>query len=112
MTLETPFGTFKGKRKDISKVIKLYDNLIILSLCKEMYDEALNHVEVITMRNDNVDELLCRCKTIKEKRLSDKQAKSRYINYHSMPFFPYDIKRKEFVFDADHNLLAEMEKES
>ena len=112
ITLETPFGTFKGNRKDISKVIKLHDNLIILSLCKEMYDEALNHVEVITMRNDNVDELFCRCKTIKKQRLSDKQAKSRYINYHSMPFFPYDTKRKEFVFDADHNLLAEMEKES
>ena len=112
ITLETPFGTFKGNRKDISKVIKLHDNLIILSLCKEMYDEALNHVEVITMRNDNVDELFCRCKTIKKQRLSDKQAKSRYINYHSMPFFPYDTKRKEFVFDADHNLLAEMKKES
>ena len=66
---------------------------------------------VILMKNE-IDELLCRCKTIKEKRLSDKQAKSRYINYHSMPFFPYDTKRKEFVFDADHNLLAEMEKES
>ena len=112
MTLETPFGTFKGKRKDISKVIKLHDNLIILSLCKEMYDEALNHVEVIIMRNDNVDELFCRCKTIKKQRLSDKQAKSRYINYHSMPFFPYDTKRKEFVFDADHNLLAEMERKA
>ena len=112
ITLETPFGTFKGNRKDISKVIKLHDNLIILSLCKEMYDEALNHVEVITMKSDNVDELFCRCKTIKKQRLSDKQAKSRYINYHSMPFFPYDTKRKEFVFDADHNLLAEMEKES
>ena len=112
ITLETPFGTFKGKRKDISKVIKLHDNLIILSLCKEMYDEALNHVEVITLRNDNVDELFCKCKTIKKQRFSDKQAKSRYINYHSMPFFPYDTKRKEFVFDADHNLLAEMEKES
>ena len=24
----------------------------------------------------------------------------------------YDTKRKEFVFDTDHNLLAEMEKES
>ena len=112
ITLETPFGTFKGNRKDISKVIKLHDNLIILSLCKEMYDEALNHVEVITMRNDNVDELFCRCKTIKKQRLSDKQAKSRYINYHSMPFFPYDTKRKEFVFDASHNLLSNMEKES
>ena len=77
-----------------------------------MYDEALNPVEVITMRNDNVDELFCRSKTIKKLRLSDKQAKSRYINYHLMPFFPYDTKRKEFVFDADHNLLAEMEKES
>ena len=112
ITLETPFGTFKGNRKDISKLINLHDNLIILSLCKEMYDEALNHVEVITMRNDNVDELFRRCKTIKKQRLSDKQAKSRYVNYHSMPFFPYDTKRKEFVFDADHNLLAEMEKES
>lgn len=29
-----------------------------------------------------------------------------------MPFFPYDVKRKEFVFDADHNLLAGMGKES
>ena len=112
MTLETPFGTFKGNRKDISKVIKLHDNLIILSLCKEMYDEALNHVEVIIMRNDNVGELFCRCKTIKKQRLSDKQAKSRYINYHSMPFFPYDTKRKEFVCDADHKRLAGMEKES
>ena len=77
-----------------------------------MYDEALNHVEVITMKSDNVDELLCKCKTIKEQRLSDTQAKNRYINYHSMPFFPYDTKRKEFVFDTDHNLLANMEKES
>lgn len=123
MTLETPFGTFKGKRKNISKVIKLHDNLIILSFlaqftnnkdysqCKETYDEALNHVEVITMRN-NIDELLCRCKTIKEQRLSEAQAKRRYVNYHSMPFFPYDTKRKEFVFDAAHNLLANMEKES
>ena len=66
---------------------------------------------VILMRN-SIDELFCKCKAIKEQRLSDKQAKSRYINYHSMPFFPYDTKRKEFVFDADHNLLAEMEKES
>lgn len=64
------------------------------------------------MRNDNVDELFSKCKTIKKQRLSDAQAKSRYINYHSMPFFPYDTKRKEFVFDADHNLLAEMERES
>ena len=31
MILETPFGTFKGKHKDISDVIKLHDNLIILS---------------------------------------------------------------------------------
>ena len=65
----------------------------------------------VIMRN-NIDELLYKCKAIKEQRLSDKQAKSRYINYHSMPFFPYDVKRKEFVFDATHNLLAEMEKES
>ena len=36
------------------------------------------------MRNDNVDELFCKCKTIKEQRLSDKQAKSRYINYNSI----------------------------
>ena len=49
-----------------------------------MYDEALNHVGVITMKSDDVDELFCRCKTIKEQRLSDKQAKSRYINYHSI----------------------------
>lgn len=63
------------------------------------------------MKNE-IDELLCRCKTIKEKRLSDKQAKRIYINYHSMPFFPYDTKRKEFVFDANHNLLANMENES
>lgn len=67
---------------------------------------------MITVRNNNVDELFCRCKTIKKQRLSDAQAKSRYINYHSMPFFPYDTKRKEFVFDADHNLLAGMGKES
>ena len=105
------------------QVIKLHDNLIILSFlaqftnnkdysqCKEMYDEALNHVEVITMKSD-IDALLCRGKTIKEQRLSDAQAKSRYINYHSMPFFPYNTKRKEFVFDASHNLLAEMEKEN
>ena len=66
----------------------------------------------VYMRNDNVDELFCRSKTIKEQRLSDEQAKSRYINYHSMPFFPYDTKRKEFVFDANNNLLANMEKES
>ena len=64
-----------------------------------------------TMKNE-IDELFCRCKTIQKQRLSDAQAKSRYINYHSMPFFPYDTKRKEFVFDADHNLLVEMEKES
>ena len=64
------------------------------------------------MINDNVDALFCKCKTIQKQRLSDKQAKSRYINYHSMPFFPYDVTRKGFVFDADHNLLAEMEKES
>ena len=76
-----------------------------------MYDEALNHVEVITMKN-NIDELFCRCKTIKKQRLSDAQAKNRYINYHSMPFFPYDTKRKEFVFDTNHNLLAEIGKES
>ena len=63
----------------------------------------------MTMRN-NIDELFCRCKTIKEQRLSDKQAKSRYINYRSMPFFPYDVKGKGFVFDAYHNLLAEMER--
>ena len=50
--------------------------------------------------------------TFKEQRLSDAQVKSRYVNYHSMPFFPYDVKRKKFVFDVDHNLLAEMEKES
>ena len=31
MILETPFGTFKGSHKDISDVIKLHDNLIILS---------------------------------------------------------------------------------
>ena len=66
---------------------------------------------VILMKNE-IDELFCRCKTIKKQRLSDKQAKSRYINYHSMPFFPYDTKRKEFVFDADHNLLVNMEKEN
>ena len=49
---------------------------------------------------------------MKEQRLSEAQAKRRYVIYHSMPFFPYDIKRKEFVFDAAHNLLAEMEKEN
>ena len=65
----------------------------------------------VIMRN-NIDELFYSCKTIKEQRLSDKQAKNRYVNYHSMPFFPYDTKRKGFVFDANHNLLAEMEKES
>ena len=74
--------------------------------------EAVGFHTTICMKSDNVDELFCRCKTIKKQRLSDKQAKSRYINYHSMPFFPYDTKRKEFVFDADHNLLAETEKES
>ena len=63
------------------------------------------------MKNE-IDELLCRCKTIKEQRLSDKHAKRIYINYHSMPFFPYDTKRKEFVFDVNHNLLANMERES
>lgn len=63
------------------------------------------------MKNE-IDELFCKCKTIKEQRLSDKQAKSRYINFHSMPFFSYDTKIKEFVFDADHNLLANMKKES
>ena len=63
------------------------------------------------MKND-IDELFCRCKTIKEQRLSDAQARNRYINYHSMPFFPYDTKRKEFVFDTNHNLLTEMKKES
>ena len=30
MILETPFRTFKGGHKDISDVIKLHDNLIIL----------------------------------------------------------------------------------
>ena len=60
MTLETPFGTFKGSHKDISYVIKLHDNLIILSFlaqftndkdyikCKRMYKEALTRIEVIT----------------------------------------------------------------
>ena len=66
------------------------------------------------MKNKNEDnsfeELFQECKQIEEQRLSDKQAKSRYINYHSMPFFPYDTKRKKFVFDPNHNLLAEMEK--
>ena len=51
-------------------------------------------------------------KQSKKQRLSDKQAKSRYINYNSKPFFPYDTKRKEFVFDDSHNLLSNMEKES
>ena len=51
-------------------------------------------------------------KQLTEQRLSDEQAKNRYINYHSMPFFPYDTKRKEFVFDTDHNLLANIGKES
>ena len=37
MILETPFGTFKGKRKDISDVIKLHDNLIILSFFGAIY---------------------------------------------------------------------------
>ena len=65
-----------------------------------------------TMMKNEIDDLFCKCKTIKEQRLLDKQAKKRYINYHSMPFFPYDTKIKEFVFDVNHNLLAEMEKES
>lgn len=64
------------------------------------------------MRNDNVDELFCRCKTIREQRLTEKQAKRRYINFHSMPFFPYDTKTKKFVFDCDNNLLAQMEKQN
>ena len=64
-----------------------------------------------TMMKNEIDELFCRCKTIQNQRLSDTQAKNRYVNYHSMPFFPYDVKRKEFVFDVDHNLLAEMKKE-
>ena len=64
------------------------------------------------MKNDNVDELFCKCKTIKEQKLSDAQAKSRYINYRSMPFFPYDTKLKRFVFDCDNNLLAQMEKQN
>ena len=42
MTLETPF--VKDKRRDISKVIKLHDNLIILSFLAQFinngdYDE-------------------------------------------------------------------------
>ena len=36
MILETPYGTFKGKRKDISDVIKLHDNLIILSFWRNL----------------------------------------------------------------------------
>lgn len=64
------------------------------------------------MKNDNMDELLCQCKTIKEQRLTEKQAKRRYINFHSMPFFPYDIKTKRFVFDCNNNLLAQMEKQN
>lgn len=36
MILETPFGTFKGKRKDISDVIKLHDNLINLSFWRNL----------------------------------------------------------------------------
>ena len=60
MILETPVGTFKGSHKNISDVIKLHDNLIILSFlaqftndkdyikCKKMYKEALTRIEVIT----------------------------------------------------------------
>lgn len=60
MILETPFGTFKGSHKNISDVIKLHDNLIILSFlaqftndkdyikCKKIYEEALTRIEVIT----------------------------------------------------------------
>ena len=29
-----------------------------------------------------------------------------------MPFFPYNTKRKEFVFDTDRNILVETEKEN
>ena len=59
MILETPVGTFKGSHKNISDVIKLHDNLIILSFlaqftndkdyikCKKMYKEALTRIEVI-----------------------------------------------------------------
>lgn len=39
MTLETPFGTFKGKVEDISKVIKLHDNLIILSFLAQFTND-------------------------------------------------------------------------
>ena len=64
MILETPFGTFKGSHKDISDVIKLHDNLIILSFlaqftndkdyikCKKMYKEALNRIEVISCNEE------------------------------------------------------------
>lgn len=64
MILETPFGTFKGSHKDISDVIKLHDNLIILSFlaqftndkdyikCKKMYEEALNRIEVISCNEE------------------------------------------------------------
>ena len=64
MILETPFGTFKGSRRDISYVIKLHDNLIILSFlaqftsdkdyikCKKMYEEALTRIEVISCNEE------------------------------------------------------------
>lgn len=64
MILETPFGTFKGSHKDISDVITLHDNLIILSFlaqftndkdyikCKKMYKEALNRIEVISCNEE------------------------------------------------------------
>ena len=64
MILETPFGTFKGRHKDISDVIKLHDNLIILSFlaqftndkdyikCKKMYEEALTRIEVISCNEE------------------------------------------------------------
>lgn len=64
MILETPFGTFKGSHKDISDVIKLHDNLIILSFlaqftndkdyikCKKMYEEVLTRIEVISCNEE------------------------------------------------------------
>ena len=64
MILETSFGTFTGSHKDISDVIKLHDNLIILSFlaqftndkdyikCKKMYEEALTRIEVISCNEE------------------------------------------------------------
>lgn len=62
--------------------------------------------------SDSFEEVLQKAYKLKEQRLTEKQAKRRYINFHSMPFFPYDTKTKEFVFDCNNNLLAQMEKQN